>query len=46
MHFLKKGKGRRPDLPDVQMTNGLLLQLFFLREEANATYKEVSYSVS
>lgn len=32
-HFHMTGKGRRPDLPQVEVTRRLLLQLYILKEE-------------
>ncbi|GFO41302.1 hypothetical protein PoB_006780700 [Plakobranchus ocellatus] len=40
-HFHMHGKGRRPDLPCVNLTHGLLLQLYYLKEEGNHTYREL-----
>ena len=41
--FLASGKGRWSNLPcDIQMDNRLLIQLFFLREEGDKSWREVS----
>ncbi|KAK3801458.1 hypothetical protein RRG08_010041 [Elysia crispata] len=40
--FLASGKGRWSNLPcDIQMDNRLLIQLFFLREEGDKSWREV-----
>ncbi|GFO39763.1 hypothetical protein PoB_006626800 [Plakobranchus ocellatus] len=41
-HFLMVGKGRRPDLPTLQsLTQRVLVQLHFIKEEANSSFREV-----
>ncbi|KAK3793936.1 hypothetical protein RRG08_033511, partial [Elysia crispata] len=41
-HFLARGRGRRPSLPQIQSpTNKILLQLFLLREQSNSSWQEV-----
>ncbi|GFN87124.1 hypothetical protein PoB_001363000 [Plakobranchus ocellatus] len=40
-NFFMTGKGRRPKLPDVKLTNKLLLQLFGLKVEKGATWAEM-----
>ncbi|GFO19536.1 hypothetical protein PoB_004604100 [Plakobranchus ocellatus] len=39
--FLAQGKGRRPDLPPITVTNKLILQLHALRQEGNESWKKL-----
>ncbi|GFO35080.1 hypothetical protein PoB_006158500 [Plakobranchus ocellatus] len=41
-HFFMMGKGRRPKLPDANLTNRFLLQLFSLKEEKGASWAEMT----
>ncbi|RUS85497.1 hypothetical protein EGW08_006705 [Elysia chlorotica] len=41
-HFFMTGKGRRPKLPSIILTNKLLLQLFGLKVEKGATWMEMT----
>ncbi|KAK3776492.1 hypothetical protein RRG08_032483, partial [Elysia crispata] len=41
-HFFMTGKGRRPKLPNINLTNQLLLQLYGLKEEKGATWMEMT----
>ncbi|KAK3774458.1 hypothetical protein RRG08_066688 [Elysia crispata] len=41
-HFIRYGKGRPCDLPKVDgVTNGLLLKLYVIKEECNASFREL-----
>ncbi|KAK3758070.1 hypothetical protein RRG08_006648 [Elysia crispata] len=40
-HFFMTGKGRRPKLPNINLTNQLLLQLYCLKGEKGAIWMEV-----
>ena len=44
--LLARGKGRRPKLPEVELTNRLLIQLLFIKEEGGKSFDETATFLS
>lgn len=40
--FLASGKGRRPNLPSVQLTNKLLMQILRLKDEGEKSFDQAA----